>query len=197
MSKQDIKIMQGSTYTQLVRWETTPIVYKAINSISQGAPVSIGVTGHGIPNGWRAAIVSVKGMTDINATNSPPKDRDFNQVTVVDANTIQINNINSSDFANYQSGGYLQYNTPVDLTGFTARMKIKDRVGGTVLAILVSPTDIALDVANKVITVTIAASATALFTWTTGVYDLELVSATGVVTALLYGAVTVHQEVTN
>ena len=43
---------------------------------------------------------------------------------------------------------------------------------------------------------TIKQGSTAAFTWTKGVYDLEMVSAAGVVTDLLYGKVAVEQEVT-
>jgi len=35
------------------------------------------------------------------------------------------------------SGGYVVYYTPVNLVGYTARMTIKDKIGGTVLATLV------------------------------------------------------------
>jgi hypothetical protein len=196
VSKQDIKIIQGSTFIQQVRWETTPIVYKPITGITQAAPVSITAATHGVPNGWRVAIVSVKGMAEINAKNSPPKDKDYLPATSIDANTIQLNDLNAADFSNYQSGGYVQYNSPVDLTGFTANMEIKDRIGGTMLAMLSTVTgEIVLDNTNKVITITLTAAKTVAYTWTKGVYDLELVSATGVVTTLLYGAVTVYQEV--
>ena len=100
------------------------------------------------------------------------------------------------------SGGILQFNTPVDLTGYVARMKIKDKVGGTVLASTEAgdtPLDIlsiALDTAKSTITLTISATATAALIWTKGVYELEMVSSTGVVTAILSGKVTVAKEVT-
>jgi hypothetical protein len=60
----------------------------------------------------------------------------------------------------------------------------------------VSPTDIVLDDTAKTITVTISAADTAAYDFTTGVYDLELVSSGGVVTQLLAGNVTVGSEVT-
>ena len=66
----------------------------------------------------------------------------------------------------------------------------------TTLASLVSPTDITLDDTNHTITVLISATATAAYTFTSGVYDLELASSGGVVTRLLEGNVTVESEVT-
>ena len=196
MSK-NIIIQQGSDYVQEVRWETTPIIYKAITNISNVAPVAIQAVAHGLPDGWRAAITSVKGMDEINAINTPPKERDFHYITKVDVDNITINDINAASFGLYLSGGYLQYNTPVDLTGYTARMTIKDRVGGVVLATLTDANGkIVLDNVAHVVKIKLGAVETASYVWTRGVYDLELVSATGVVTSLLQGSVTLLREVT-
>lgn len=195
----DLTISQGRTFSLALRWETAPVIYKAITGISQTAPVRITVPAHGIPDGWRVAITNVKGMTAINADANKINDRDYHQATVIDANTIEINDINASGFKEYLSGGYVQFNTPVTLTGFTARMAIKDKVGGTgFLSLTTENAGISLDEARRVITLNITAAATALFTWKSGVYDLEMVSpdATPVVTALLSGKVSVTKEVT-
>lgn len=199
----DLLIQQGKTFTLVLRWETEPIVYKAITAIQQTAPVRLTVTGHGAPDGWRAAVTSVKGMTEINAADPARlRDSDYHALTVLDANTVEFNDINAASFKTYISGGYLQYNTPVDLTGYVARMEIKDKVGGTVLAsadVADAPLNIlaiAIDNTRKTITLTISATATAALTWKKGVYDLEMQSDTGVVTALITGTVAVSKEVT-
>ena len=204
----DLEIKQGKTYSLVLRWETEPIVYKAITAISlaNGAP-RLTVTGHGTPNGWRGAVTRVKGMTQINAKNSPPRASDFVTATVIDANTIELNSVTPCDdsgteWSDYTSGGFWQFNTPVDLAGYTARMKIKDKIGGTLLASTEagdSPLNIlsiAIDNAGKTITLSIAATATDDIAWAKGVYDLEMVSGTGVVTTILSGKVTVTKEVT-
>lgn len=196
-TKHDIVIQQGKTFNQVVRWESTPIVYKPITGITQAAPAQITATGHGVPAGWRVAIVSVRGMLQINAKNTPPRSSDYHAATIVSANAITLNDVNSSDYSSYTSGGYVQYNTPVDMTGFTARMTIKDRVGGTVLETLTDANaKIVLDNTAKTITILLSAVATAAYTWVKGVYDLEMVSAGGVVTAILSGNVAVTKEVT-
>lgn len=196
-ANKDFTIEQGKTFSQLLRWEAPPIIYKPITAITQAAPVSITSTAHGIPDGWRVAVVSVKGMTQLNAQNTPPKDKDYHRVTVVDVDTIEINNVNSADFKPYTSGGYLQFNTPIDLTGFTARMTVKDKVGGTELLTLTTENGgINIDTANYVITLTVSAIDTEAMTWKKGVYDLEMVSATDEVTALLAGTIIVSREVT-
>lgn len=193
----NLTLLQGKTFSLALRWETGPIVYKPITGITQTAPARVTAPSHGIPNGWRVAIVSVKGMTQINAANTPPRPKDHYKATVVDSNTVEFNDINAAEFKAYQSGGYLQFNTPVSMAGMTARMSIKDKVGGTQLLSLTTENDrIALDDVAKTITLHIAAADTALITWKRGVYDLELVSADGTVTGLLSGEVTVSQEVT-
>ena len=193
----DFVILQGKTFGQLLRWEAPPIIYKPITAITQTAPVGITSTAHGIPNGWRVAVVSVKGMVQINAPSSPPKDKDFRQATVVDANTVQLNEVNAAEFKAYISGGYLQFNTPVDLAGFTARMSIKDKIGGTELLRLDTTNNrIVIDNAAETISLTIEAATTEDITFKKGIYDLEMVSASGVVTALLTGAISVTREVT-
>lgn len=204
----DLEIKQGKTFSLVLRWETEPIVYKAITAISlaSGAP-RLTVTGHDTPNGWRGAVARVKGMTQINAKNSPPRASDYVTATVINANTIELNSVTPCDDSGtewpaYISGGFWQFNTPVDLVGYTARMKIKDKVGGTVLASTEagdSPLNvlaIAIDNTAKTITLTIAATATDDFTWSKGVYELEMVSPADVVTSLISGAVTVAKEVT-
>jgi hypothetical protein len=197
--KLDFVILQGDTFTRVIRWEALPYVYKAITAITKAAPASITAATHGLATGWRVAVVSVLGMTEINAASDPPKSVDFHQCTVVDPNTITLNDVNSSEFSAYVSGGYLQYYTPVNLSGFTARMTIKNKIGGTSLLTLTSGAPdnrIAIDNAAHTITLTISATDTASMTFTQGVYDLELVSPVGVVTKLYRGGVTVLKEVT-
>lgn len=197
MAASDLVIQQGKTFNKVLRWESPPIIYKPITAIVQQAPVSITCPSHEIPDGWRVTVVSVRGMTQINAPNNPPKDKDYVKATVVDANTIELNTVNAADYKAYTSGGYVQFNTPTDMNGYTARMSIKDKIGGTVLLSLTTENGrISLDNAAKTITLTITAADTAAITWKKGVYDLELVSTSDVVTKLLSGSVSVEQEVT-
>jgi hypothetical protein len=200
----DILIDQGRTFSQLVRWETTPVIYRAIEGISQTAPVRLTVPGHGCPDGWRAAVTGVKGMPEIKAEANRLSERDYHAVTVIDADTLEFNEVDASGFRPYVSGGYLQYNTPVNLAGFTGRMQIKDRIGGKVLAsseAVDAPLDIlrvTVEAGERTIRLTIPASETEAIEWRHGVYDLEMVSpdAEAVVTRLLSGRVIVRREVT-
>ena len=198
----DLPLVQGKTFALVLRWETEPVIYRSITAIQQTAPVRLTVNTTGLPDGWRCAVTNVRGMTEINAEANALREKDFNPVTIVDATTLEINSINAAGFKPYVSGGILQFNTPVSLTGYTGRLQIKDKVGGTVLASTeagdapLNILNVALDTAHSTITITISATATAGLTWAKGVYELEMVSPTGVVTAILSGKVTVAKEVT-
>jgi hypothetical protein len=95
---------------------------------------------------------------------------------------------------------YLQASgAPRDLTGYTARMQIKDVYGGTLLYELTTGNGrITIDGVNGKTTLTLSAVQTAGLTFASGIYDLELVSpaATPVVTRLVEGTITVTPEVT-
>ncbi len=129
--KKNLTILQGKTFTLPVKWETEPIVYKAISGITQAAPCVVDCTAHGVPDGWRVAIVSAKGMTQINAENDPPRDSDYVVATKIDVDTLELNSVNSSAYRAWTSGGYVQYNTPKDLSGYSARMSIKNKLSDT------------------------------------------------------------------
>lgn len=195
---QNFTIQQGKTFTQVVRWETLPYLFAAIAGVTNVAPVAVETeTAHGIPSGWKVAVVD-SGVSQLDATKNPPADKDFRQATVVDTTHINFNPLSGVAFDTWEEGGYLQWFTPHDLAGYTARLQVKDKVGGTVLLELTTENGgIALDDTEKTITLTVSAEDTAAITdWTKGVYDLELVSPGDVVTAVLTGKVTVEPEIT-
>lgn len=197
MVKKDYIIVQGATFKPVVRWETSPSTFKPISNITQGAPAQVSCVGHGVPDGWRVAVVSVQGMTEINAGSTPPKKRDFHRVEVVDSDTLTLLEVNSAGFAAYAGGGFLQYYPPVNLSGYSARMKIKDRIGGAELLSLTSGGgDIILDNSLKTVSLFISDADTEALTWKRGVYDLEMVAPDDTVTRILYGVITVSREVT-
>lgn len=128
--QKDIEFIRGSTYALTIRWETPPVKYIEITAISQTAPVRITAPNHGAPDGARGLVTAAGGMREINAPE-PNKvtDDDYHQITVIDANTVEFNDVNAASFRAYTSGGYLQYNTPKDVTGFSARMSVKAKYG--------------------------------------------------------------------
>jgi hypothetical protein len=193
----DIVIRKGETFSRILRWESAPFVYSAITAITKAAPVAITSTAHGLKAGWRAAVTGVQGMRQINSKSWPPRSSDFHKVTLTDENIITFNDVDSSNYTAYTSGGFLVSYTPVSLASFTARMQIRATADATdTLESLTSSAGITLDDTEHTVTITISATDTAAYDFTSGVYDLELVSDGGVVTRLLEGNVTVLPEVT-
>lgn len=89
-------------------------------------------------------------------------------------------------------------NTAVDLTGATARMQIRRNTKSTTVLeeITTENGGITLGGVAGTISLLISDTATAAYTWKTGVYDLEIISSGGVVTRLMRGTVEVIPEVT-
>lgn len=88
--------------------------------------------------------------------------------------------------------------TPVNLTGCTARMQVRAKVGASevLLSLTTENGGIALGGAAGTVELLIDDEATAAITWTSGVYDLEIVFPGGQVRRLMYGSVSVSPEVT-
>lgn len=87
---------------------------------------------------------------------------------------------------------------PVNLTGYTARMQVRKAVTSptTILDLTTENSKIALGGALGTITLTLAPTDTETLETFCGVYDLELQSASGFVTRLLEGQITISREVT-
>lgn len=191
-AKINFKIYQGSTFSEVLRWESSLKSYKTITGIAQAAPVVITSAAHGIPPNWRVRVTNVLGMTDINSTEN------YQIVTQTTTDTVTINSINSLNYRAYISGGILEFNQPVDLTGFTARMQIRSDIDSTavIAELTTANSGIVIDNTQKTITLLISATNTTLFSFTTAVYDLELVSSGDQVTPFCGGIITLVKEVT-
>ncbi len=88
--------------------------------------------------------------------------------------------------------------TPIDLTGCTARMQVREEIESTA-ALLELTTDngrIALGGTAGTVDLLVDASTTAAIAWTGGVFDLEIVHPSGEVTRLAEGSCCVSPEVT-
>ncbi len=86
----------------------------------------------------------------------------------------------------------------VNLTGYTARMQIRQSVRNPeiLLTLTTENSGITLGGAAGTIDLLLSNTQTAAITARAGVYDLELIDNTGVVTRLLQGAVEFSAEVT-
>ena len=190
-AKLNLKMKQGSTFRQVLRWESSTKVYAAITDITKAAPVVITAAGHGLKDGWRTKITNVSGMKEIN------DDETYHVVTDTTTDTVTINALNSLGYTTYTSGGVLEYNAPVSLAGATARMKIKSKLTSTTIIeeLTTEDGDLAIDNTEHTITISLSATKTAGFSFTSAVYSLEIVQGTDV-TEIVQGTITLDKEVT-
>jgi hypothetical protein len=79
---------------------------------------------------------------------------------------------------------------PVNLTGFSAHMQVRDASGALIVDLSTTNGSIALGGILGTIDLTIAASDTTTMTFASALYDLTLISPSGTVTRLLQGKVT-------
>ena len=93
---------------------------------------------------------------------------------------------------------YKESGVAVNLTGYTARLQVRSTLesASTIVELTTANGRIALGGAAGTITLTISATDTAALTAGRGVYDLELVSGSGIVTRLLQGVATISRNVT-
>lgn len=190
-AKLNFKIYQGSTFSEVLRWETATKVYKPISNITKAAPMVVTAPAHGIVKDWRVKITNATGMKELASL-------DYIIPTEVTSDTLTFNAINSLGYTSYVSGAVLEYNEPVDLTGYTARMQIREKLDSSTVIHELSTSlgNIVLDNTAKTIVLTIPAVTTAAFSFTTAVYSLEMVASGGQVTQLVAGSVTLVKEVT-
>lgn len=189
--KLNLKVYQGSTFSEVLRWSSQKKVYKSISNISQAAPCVVQCdSNHELPEDWSFRITNVVGMSEINSLDV------YHKATVVNPTTIEINSVNSLGYKTYVSGGVVEYNEPVDLSGYTARMQIREKLDSdTIIHELTTENGgILLDNVNKKIILFISAATTALFTFNTAVYSIEMVSTK--VIPLATGTLTLVKEIT-
>ena len=190
--KVNYKVYQGSTFKEMFRWESSTKVYVPITAIPKAAPTVLTAENHGLKAGWRFRVTNVSGMKEVNSTSE-----NYYIASEVTEDTVTINGLNSLGFGNYTTGGVVEYNQPVDITGYSAKMQIRERIDSdTAIDTLTTENGgIVIDATNHTITINIPASRTAEYSFKTAVYSLEL-SRNGEVYPFLSGTLTLNKEVT-
>ena len=195
-AKLNYKIYQGSTFQEIFRWESETKVYLPISSISKSAPCVITTTTTpDLPVGWRFRVVGAGGMKELNSVSDT-----WYLATAVDRQekTIEINQVNSLGYSTYTNGGVVEYNTPVPISQYSARMQIRETVDSDVVIHTATTENggISIDAAHSTITINIPATVTEAFSFTSAVYAVELYTSSGTVITFLTGNLTLVPEVT-
>lgn len=182
MKALSLSLRIGATADIPIRVESDELTFAPIAAMTKSAPVHITSTGHGIPDGWRAAVLNAGGMTELNAAWNAIRDSDFRRLAVIDVNTIAFPGVTSAGFRTYTTGGELAYYAPKDLSGYTAaRMDIKRAPGGTVLASLnTAGGTIEIDAANNAVWLHIVPETLADLAAGGYLFDIELIDGTDV-----------------
>lgn len=183
-AKVNLQIVQGGTFRQILRWESSTKNYASITGVPTLAPLSLTAVAHGIPVGWRSKITNVGGMKELNSTEF------YQTITASTADTVNINAINAIGYQSYTTGGVLEYNMPVDLTGLSGIMQIREKVGSPVILELTSANGgVVVSNTNKTVTIIITAVDTELLNFSFATYNFDLFNSTEV-TPFTYGLVT-------
>ena len=189
----DITIEQGTTFRKVWNWYGGGKVTREIDSVVVGCPTRITVAAHGLPAGEETPVYisDVKGARSLNTNGKEVL------ATYVNPNEFDVDTHTRNE--TYTAGtGCLVYYVSKDLTGWTARMDIRDAIDDTATLVSLNSADgdIVIDLTTAKITITIDADVTQALDFTDGVYDLELIDGDGAVTRLLYGDVALIKEVT-
>lgn len=193
-AKMNFKMYQGSTFSEVFHWESNKKVYIPISNIAKSAPTIITTSSvHSVPGVWRVRLANVGGMKEINNSED-----EYYLGTSISTTTIELNAVNSLGFTAYTTGGVVEYNEPVNLTGYTARMQLREKLDSTVVLAEYTTENgnLIIDSATSKITISVTPEATAAYTFVSAVYSLELISTGSQVTQLATGTITLIKEVT-
>lgn len=194
-AKISYKIYQGSTFQETLRWESETKQYAPISGISTAAPCVI-TTGsaHGVPLNWRIRVTGVNGMKDINTVSEDS----YYLVTSKTSTTLTLNQVNSAAYGAYTSGGIVEYNTPIPITGYTALMQIRETLESATVIHEMSTANngIVIDPVNYTISLSIPSAVTGTFDFDSAVYSCELTDNQGNVIPFLTGNISLVKEVT-
>lgn len=189
--KLNLKVYQGSTFVETIRWESSLKEYIPITNISKSAPLVVTTAGHTIPANWRVKITVTNGMKELSNAI------DYLTITSVTGTTLTFNSINAINYTTYVSGGMIEYNVPIDLANTTARMQIREKVSSSVIIdeLTTENGKLVVDNSLKEIRIVVSASATAAYTFNSAAYNLEIVQGSTVI-PLLFGNITLEREIT-
>lgn len=197
----DITITRGKTYEYGYLYADESLTYKPITAMPSTAPVQLTVTDHGLPDGWLTQVQCVKAPVELNS--DPDGDEPYYYPRVIDENTIELNGFNAHCLKAFSGSGLIIFPTPVDLTGWSCRAQIRDRVGGEILfswssdAAVLPDGLIVVDTNLSAFIFNIDAVSTAALSFKSGVYDAEAIAPGGEVYPLVaISSVVVADEVT-
>jgi len=191
----DLEMDQGADWSNTFNWYGGGTFRAPIEEIDPGYPTQIRVTAHGLPSSSDTPVI-LSGIIGAEVLNS--KDTGIEMCTRVDADyfTVPVSTVASEWLV---GTGEMTFYLPTNIAAFTARCKLKKYWHSTTaLATLTTENGgIVLDANDGSIKLIITDTVTAGFTFTTCVYDVEMISGTGEVTRAFKGTITLSREITD
>lgn len=180
-----ITITRGKTFEFGFLYAEDELLYLPITAMPSTAPVRLTIVGHGVPDGWPVQVRCVKSPAELNSG----EDESY-IARVIDADTIELNAVNAHCWKAFSGSGLLVFNKPMQLTGWSCRAQVRDRVGGEVLFTWHSDPaespdeEIEVDLAHSAFVLKMDAATAAALEWKRGKYDVEAIAPGGEVYAL-------------
>lgn len=183
-----ISIYRGETFEFGIMYAEDEFMspYPVITGMPATAPVRLYVADHGIPDGWPVRIACMKSPSELNTPDDAwvyPK--------VIDADTLELNDVNAHCWRPFSGTGLLIVPKPADITGWRCRAQVRKRADGELLWSwdsdpLQNPDSLVIvDTALSQFVLTMSATQTELLDWNKGVYDAEVIAPGGQVYKLV------------
>jgi len=201
----NLEMDQGATFTTTFNWYGGGKFMAPIEDICIGYPTRITVTDHLLPSNSDTPVIisgvepsadndqaSKKRMELLNST-----ELGIAEVIYVDANNFDVPI--STVKCNWETGtGEITWHKPTPITGFTARMHIREKWHSTdfIHELTTENGGITLTVEDASIQIDITAADTTAFTFNIAVYDIEMISPTGEITRVVEGTIKLIKEIT-
>lgn len=172
----ELVIPKGKTFEFALRYSAGMLVSREITGIKSLVPVQLTVLDHGLPDNWPFRVVCVNRPYELNG--------DYIS-TVVDNDTIEINNLIGQCWHHkWSGGGVIQYPVPADIDGWTARAMFRRHIRDTE-PLLTFTTEAGadglflVDPAESTFTLSLTAERAETLPVVSGVWDAEAVDPEG------------------
>ena len=196
-----ITIYRGETFEFGIMYAEDEFVspYPEITGMPQVAPVRLTVPNHGVPDGWPVRVACVKSPAEVNTS----EEDNWVYPKVIDADTLELNDVNAHCWRPFSGTGVLIVNKPADITGWRCRAQVRTKPGGDLLHTWDSdpaqnPDSLVIvDVALSQFVLTMTAEQSEALAWSKGFYEAEVIAPGGQVYKLTaISPIEVTREVT-
>ena len=190
----ELDMEQGATFNYTFHWYAGGKFMAPIEDITVGYPTRIKVTAHGLPTISDTPVI-LSGISGAEILNS--HDLGIDEAIYVDADHFDMPQSTVADV--WACGtGEVTYHKPSDITGFTARMQIREKWHSTnfIHELTTENGGIVLTVEDASIEITVTPADTSTFTFNKAVYDIEMIAPGGQITRIIEGTITLSKEVT-